>query len=459
MLRAILIVSFSVGGAFAQDPQQISEVRAILREAGKLVPQMEDVQQPSAASNISGQQVSAGDLAGALETIRSVKQEQDASGLHGLEYSSLAWTLSKQGSWQVAMDLVRELPDGPFKALDYMMIAEQLAENRDFKNALSVSRLISAIPNIGSRFADTLVEISSRQFKGGDQVAAIATLQEAFDAVEALQKNPPGFSAGMWYSGAVPRLVSAGNTEAASLALERAYIAATQEKTPSRKADLLKLLAASQACMGDFAAALRSAEQLPSREQRDAAVLGIATEEARQGDTAGARRLAARVPATSWANLAIEEFAYALAKSGDSVRALETIKGIQAPGDRAYGLAQLALQQAERDDGFAGLTAILAMEAARLAGDSVEPFVFELIAVTRGTLTDFPGAEQIVDSLKDANRVWPLWNLTEQLVAAGKKQEALDLAHAQEFPRARGMALLGTATALLEQIEAARKRK
>jgi hypothetical protein len=62
MLRAVLIVSFPLGGAFAQDPQQISEVRAILREAGKLVPQMEDVQQPSAASNISGQQARAGDL-------------------------------------------------------------------------------------------------------------------------------------------------------------------------------------------------------------------------------------------------------------------------------------------------------------------------------------------------------------------------------------------------------------
>ena len=99
------------------------------------------------------------------------------------------------------------------------------------------------------------------------------------------------------------------------------------------------------------------------------------------------------------------------------------------------------------------------MEEARRAGDAVNPFVFEAIAVTRGILGDFPGARQIVSELKDGHSVWPLWNLTEQLVEAGRKSDAVTLAHAQEFPRARAYALRGTATTMLEQIEAAGKSK
>jgi hypothetical protein len=222
---------------------------------------------------------------------------------------------------------------------------------------------------------------------------------------------------------------------------------------------LLGYLAASQARAGDFTAAILTAGRLSDPEQHTAALVTIATQQAQQGDTAGARRLAADIPAKSWSNVAVEEYANALSKSGDSVGAEDTIKRIKEPEGRAYAFAQLALQQAERKDGGAALTAFLAMEDARRAGDAVNPFVFELIAVTRGMLGDFPGARQIVSELKDGHSVWPLWNLTEQLVEAGRASDAVALAHAQEFPRARAYALLGTATTILEQIEAAGKRK
>jgi hypothetical protein len=93
------------------------------------------------------------------------------------------------------------------------------------------------------------------------------------------------------------------------------------------------------------------------------------------------------------------------------------------------------------------------------AGDAVNPFVFELLAVARGTLGDFAGARRIASELKDGHQVWPLWNLTEQLVDAEKKTEALAVAHAQDFPRARAYALLGIATTMLEQIDTDAKRK
>ena len=460
VILGVALLSFPIAGTLSQDLQHLSEARLILREAGKLVPQMEEVEQPSAASNIAGQQVRAGDLAGALETVRSVKQERGSGPPLGLGYHGLAWALSHRGAWQAAVHLIRDLPDGDSKAIDYLGIVYELAAQKDFEHALSAARMIQTIPHAVSRFADSLVEISNQQFKAGDRGAAGATLREAFDAVERAQKDAgqPGFNAAQWYAWTVRSLASAGNSEAASLAMGQLYSVATQEKRSPQDWGLLKLVTASQARLGDFAAALLSAGQLPAGEHRDAALLSIATEMAAQGDTAGAQRIAGEVPAKSWSNAEIGDLANAFASSGDSVGALETLKRIQAPEDRAYALAllalQLVLQPAERKNGFAWLTAVLAMEDALSGGDAVNPFVFEAIAVMRGTLGDLSGALQIIDSLKDANKVWPLWNITKQLVAAGKKNEALTLARAQEAPRARGFALLGTATALLEQVEA-----
>jgi hypothetical protein len=82
-----------------------------------------------------------------------------------------------------------------------------------------------------------------------------------------------------------------------------------------------------------------------------------------------------------------------------------------------------------------------------------------LIAETRAILGDLPGARQIASELKDERSIWALRSLAEQLVIAGRKSEAVALAHAQEIPRTRAYALSGTAEAMLEQIAAADKRK
>lgn len=384
MLSAILILSAAVVGAFARDSSQITEARDLLREAGRLIPRIEEIQQPSAASNIAGQQVLAGDLAGALETVHSVKSPQDSTEPYGLDYYGIAWNLGKIGNWQLAMDLVRDLPDDDSKALPYLGVAESLAAHGDFEHALAAARAIATIPKADSRFADTLVGVSNEQFKAGDGTSATAILKEALEAVERGQNNAQGagFTAVSWYPGTIQRLVRAGNIADASTLLERLYLAASEEKDPCRKKQLLQDLAASQARIGDFTAALLTAQGLGDREQRNATLLTIATEQAEQGDTAGARRLVADLSGKCWSNSAVEQFAAALSKSGDSVGALDTVQRISAPEDRAYVLAQLALQQAERKECEAAVTAILAMMDAQLAGEAVEPFVFELIAVT-----------------------------------------------------------------------------
>jgi hypothetical protein len=77
--------------------------------------------------------------------------------------------------------------------------------------------------------------------------------------------------------------------------------------------------------------------------------------------------------------------------------------------------------------------------------------------VTRADLGDFPGALQMIREMKDGHPVWPLWNITELMAQAGRTSDAVALARAQELPRARAYGLLGAATSMLEQIEAARQ--
>jgi hypothetical protein len=101
---------------------------------------------------------------------------------------------------------------------------------------------------------------------------------------------------------------------------------------------------------------------------------------------------------------------------------------------------------------------MLAREAQQAAGDSAQPFVPQLFAVTMAALGDFPGSIEIANSLGDDVRTWPLWNITEWLVDNGKESEALELAHAQKGPNPRAYALLGTATELIWQAEAASKK-
>jgi len=57
--------------------------------------------------------------------------------------------------------------------------------------------------------------------------------------------------------------------------------------------------------------------------------------------------------------------------------------------------------------------------------------------------------------MKDADKVWPLWNLTEMLVHAGREAEAISLAECQSAPYPKAYSLLGTATALIEKLPAA----
>ena len=147
---------------FPQDNPDIEEAKSILREASALVPEIEEFQRGSLACNISGQQVKAGDLVGALATV----QHLPLGANRDLALYCSAWGLTAQGNWRVALQNIDDLSEKKPNSLAYLGVAIQLAEKRDYENAVTVARLIPAGPDRSTLAADALVQVYARGENG-----------------------------------------------------------------------------------------------------------------------------------------------------------------------------------------------------------------------------------------------------------------------------------------------------
>lgn len=432
----------------------LAEARSLLREASTFVPKIEQTQQGVAAS-IAGQQTAAGDLDGALATVQFLTNDID----RGIAFSSIAVPLASRGDWRTALRIIEDVPAGVNRVLLYVDVASQLAERGEFKDAFVVAQKLRELPDPSFCFGHVLARICVGQWKAGDAGGASQTLVKALDAIEHPNEAPdtPRIDIGLQYTGLIEEL-AAGNPSAASVVLQRLSTLAEQERNPDRKQQLLGELSLSQALVGDFAAALRSAEQLPPGERRDDALLHIVEEQARQGDPAGARRLAEEMPEKSWTTDSLQRLAYALVDAGDSADALQVIDRIQEPGARTQTLALSALIEANKSDPSAAVTLSLAAAASQAEGVAAEPSVAGLIAETRAMLGDFPGSFELLGSLNDNERASALFIITASMVANGMKHEALALARAQKEPLPRANALLGIGAELMGEIEAANRK-
>jgi len=430
----VLILSFSFQAATAQEASQIDEIRSFLRAASSSIPRIDKFQQSSLAFNIAREQTRIGDLSEALATVRRVVSEEGSVSAMG----SIASVLAGQGDLSSALDLVRNSAPGNerTKAYAYLGVAQALAWKHSFHDALSVVQAMGDEPGFFDKtnlIAQTLMSIQTRQWEAGDYTGAEDTLNLALNAVEQERAHPftSEFADTMpadLYGGIASKLSREGNRQAALSVVERIYATLAAAESEESKQHLLHTLTVAQANLGEFQEALSSSEKLASGQWRDGVLLTIAMERTREGDPLGAIDEATQISSESWRNSSLRGIADALAASGNYVQALTTVERIQPAGERAYGLSELALEQAEKDDPAAALIVRLAWEAALNAGDETKPFVFEQIAVTRGILGDYAGALEIVSTMAEEDRVWPLQNLTAMLVHAGKKADAIALA-------------------------------
>jgi tetratricopeptide (TPR) repeat protein len=428
----------------------MGEVVSILHEASTLVPKIEAMQQPSVAANIALEQTRAGDLAGALATAQMVTKPSDRE----LAINSIASALTAKGNAPMALDLIRIAAPQGYDASAYLWTATQLAQKGDLTSALNAAHLIKKDPKQISTFVDTLMRLYRVEWKADDQPAATKILDEALKAVEDEQKDRTLTNsriAGM-YLDIVSTMASAGNREGAADFVGRIRNLVDAEQHSEEKSILLHDLACAEADLGDFSAARQIAEGLPPGNRRDSVFEIVVMQQSAQGDPHGALEAVSKISYEPWRFSSLRTIADALAESGNYTEAILTVKSIPAGKNRAYALAELALEQAKKGDRTAALTADLAWDEALSARKDMEPAVFEFIAVARGYLGDFRDAIDVIGSVDAKSKPWPLWNLTEMMMAAGQKEQALALAEMQDAPHARAYALLGIAVGELEEI-------
>jgi tetratricopeptide (TPR) repeat protein len=446
------LLAFALNLSAQQEQPDNSEARSLLREASALIPRIEETQQSSALANIAGRQVVAGDFAGALATYRA----NATRGENGSAVQSVAGLLASHGNLPLALDLVNRA-DRRFQANAYSLISIQLAMTKHFDDALAAAHMIEGLDR--PVFASALLWINNEQVKAKDLQGAHATLEEALETIDREQERArvsadPNLkdSIPYMYQNAVKRLMYAGERDDALATVERFYAFVNTVEDSWRKERDESVLAGAQANVGQFDAALDTVHQMAPSYLRDTAMESIAEAKSSHGDAAAALQDASFIEGDFLRNTSLRAVVDGLASSGDYRQALAVVDLIQAPDERANALSELALQQAQANDAKASVTLQLASEAAYNAGDDISPMVFEQIATARGILKDFAGAEELIGRLKDQDKLWPLWNLTEYLVGAGRTAEAISLAESQSGPLPKAYALLGTATALTVSI-------
>jgi len=457
-LALAILITVHCSFARSQATAGTEEVRSMLRVVSKLVPQIDNDQRPNIAYNIAGQQMRIGDLSGALKTVQAVGgAERDRVWVLTNVASVLAW----QGNASQAIQMIQSAAktDMQGRAQAYVSIAQERALKGDFDGALRIVKLIEdgpAFPGESNLLLDALIRIQMKQWETGDRAGAETTLNKALDVVQTEQANSstPEFAKVMpvqMYGALVGALAREGNRAEAYTVLERVYGLVADAGESPQKQDLLYALAAAQANLGEYQDALDTAHSMEDGDKRDSAIFLTSLERTQHGDLTGALDLALDLSVEFSRNTSLREIAGAQAASGNYVEALATIDRIEGAADRAYGLSQLALEEAQRKDPVAPLITQLAWEAALRAGTNTQPYVLGQIAVARGMTGDFAGALDIVGTMSDQDGWWAVESLTQMLVHADRKTDAIALAESQTAAYPKACAYLGIAMQLIDE--------
>lgn len=187
LIATLLLLALNEPSLLAAQPPvgDLAEARRLLVQASDLIKDIPESQQPSAAANIAGQLVRAGDLPDALKTARILQTAEDQVQVQSI----IAWQLAHDGRIAQALALVDSAPNGQNKAVGYELLAELVAESGDLQEALGIAHRIADDPN---RLIDALVRVASLRSKAGDYSGAREAIADALDAVEASAKQGVG---------------------------------------------------------------------------------------------------------------------------------------------------------------------------------------------------------------------------------------------------------------------------
>jgi tetratricopeptide (TPR) repeat protein len=431
-----------------QDMGDGLEARRLLQEAGRLIRDIPEAQQPSAVANVAGQLTRAGDLADALSVVQLLRQPQDLALANGI----IAWHLANSGNFSQALAIVEASGISQTFHDDYETLAALAARKGNVGEALEIAH---RTPQNSVARSEALRRVAEQVAKAGELPRASQIVGEALEACDkAILDNGDSALELAQIAGTQAEI---GDKSGAYATLSK--LSNIAHRTGSDASMLLQQLASAQARMGDLVGAQRTMDELPPA-RFDGVLVAISEEQAKQGLMADAIASSARISNSVLRSIAFRELAVIRGTHGALNDALEAIDKIPDPSSRAEALAVLALEQAENDNPAANQTVQLAWSQAVSTGADAARHALGEIAVTRATLNDFAGAQQIVYDMADQeSRVWPLWSITSMMVSAGHKQEALALAENENAAYPKAYALLGTATGILDRLEAERKAR
>lgn len=450
LLALIFAVVLCAGpGATAQEPSRV-EIQRILQEASAITAGQDRRAQANLGPEIAAGQVRIGDISGAMQTARTMRDNDVQAVALGL----VAWWLDRAGNTPAAFQVAAQIKDEGRRANAYRDIALGRASRGEFEAAIRATRLLENRPK---ERAFTLEWIARDQARAGDTRGSAQTLVEARLIVDETEDDDRALPE--MIQQLVAAEVAVADPAVAEQALQRLQTLAHKETDPQRRMARLQELAITQAEAGEIALARQTAGELPAGAWRNRVLMTAAGVQAARGDGADGVRTAGMINDPGLRAVTIRQIASTMDDAGDSVGAMEAIDEISDPAARAEALAWMALGEAIRRVPRAAQTLARAREATE--GMKAERTISarSLMASVQALLGDLSGAREAVDQLPDGRwKQEPLSNLARVMAEAGDWDGALALASSQPATAMRAAALASAATGALDRMEEQREK-
>jgi hypothetical protein len=250
--KAAMVAAAAAVCAAAQEPQAVTDAKLLLREAGALVQEADELQQASIAANVSGQQARAGDIPGALATIQNLRNGVAPGHL----YSGLTWHMAANGNWSAAMKLLADLPEGSGRSLSYFGIGSILAHQHDFANARLVAYTLQQEPDGSSLYTDLLALIAAEEGSAPRQPRPVPPSSATIDQIRAMQ--PGAVRAQTFAQLAMQQATRKDPTAPVTVTLAQEEALATADVAPAT----LETIAVTRGVTGDLPGAISVVNQL-----------------------------------------------------------------------------------------------------------------------------------------------------------------------------------------------------
>jgi len=320
------------------------------------------VDKSSVLSTIARSQVRAGDVPGALQTADAVDSMRRFTVLEVIAVAqartgdfagalktanTIQWDVSKAKALQ-AIALAQAQGGDSAGAKATLEEARQLADDLQKRAAARPVRRgrPSQFPgNVRSGIPSATAEIALTQQLLGDSSGARQTIS-AIDSVSDKARALLDIGTAQAEAGK--------QAEARETLLEASY--AAQNIMPSEnngrdsesaKAATMRQIAQQQAKIGDVKEGLRTAERIPTDDERDIALAAVAPAQAKAGNVKAGLESVAQIRSEIWKGLALEDIVQAQMKAGNEHGAPAVVAQQTSPALKAHALVGVALGRAK----------------------------------------------------------------------------------------------------------------